>query len=92
MRKMTETILRAFKNGERKKVRNTFTDGHSVWLYGSMIVTRNPISKVVYIRTNGYNTVTTRERLNAFTNKRVHQKNHKLMLDGIEWNGDWTEA
>ena len=92
MRKVTAEIRRAFNNGQKKTIGNTWTDGESVYLHGNKIVSRNPVSKVVYICTHGWNTITTRERLNAFTNKRVYQKKHKLMLDNDEWNGDWTAA
>ncbi len=90
MRKVTATILRAFHNGRRVKVNNTFTDGYWVWLHGNVIVKRE--NGKVFISTAGWNTVTTRERLKAFTNKSLYQKNHILYLDGKEWNGEWTEA
>lgn len=92
MRKVTATILKAFNNRQKKTIGNTSCDGDNVYLHGNKIVTRNPVSRIVYIRTAGWNTVTTRERLNGFTNKRVYQKNHTLFIDGNEWNGDWTEA
>lgn len=90
MRKVTSTILRAFRNGHKKTVDNTSTDGNNVFLHGNRIVRR--IDGKTFISTAGWNTVTTRERLNAFTNKRIYQKNHILFIDGNEWNGDWTEA
>lgn len=92
MRKVTEQILHAFLNRKQKKIGNTFCDGDSVYLYGNKIVTRNRVSGVVFIRNAGWNTPTTRERLNAFTSKRVQNKDYRLMLDGKPWSGDWTEA
>lgn len=92
MRQVTVDILRAFVNRNRKKIGNTFTDGHNVWLHANIIVRRDEETGIVYIRTAGWNTVTTRERLKAFTNKSLYQKNHILYLDGKEWNGDWTQA
>lgn len=92
MRMITLEILRAFVNGNRKTIDNTTTDGHIVWLHGNMIVRRDEETGIVYIRTAGWNTQTTRERLKAFTNKSLYQKNHILYLDGKEWDGNWTQA
>jgi hypothetical protein len=90
MRVVTNEIRRAFYNGKQKKIKNTETDGQNVYLHGNCIVKR--VNGKVFISTHGWNTVTTRERLRAFTNKSLYQKNWILYLDGIEWNGDWTEA
>ena len=92
MRKVTATILKAFNNRQKKTIGNTSCDGDNVYLHGNKIVTRNPVSRIVYICDGGYNSQTTRERLKAFTNKSIRQKQFALLLDGKCWDGKWTEA
>ena len=41
------------------------------------------------ITTAGYETVTTRDRLNALPGVCIHQKNWKWYLNDFPWNGDW---
>ncbi len=90
MRKVTAQILKAFNEGKCKTVGNTFCTQDAVYLHGNKIVKRE--NGKVFISIRGWNTQVTRERLNAFTNKRVSTKNWQLMLDGQPWDGDWTEA
>lgn len=46
----------------------------------------------VTLHTGGYRTVTTKERLNQFTSKRIYQKNHQWFVVGHTPGGylDWT--
>ena len=90
MRKVTLDILRAFNNRQKKTIKNTSCDGDNVYLHGNKIVKRE--NGKVFIRTAGWNTVTTRERINAFTKKSIYQKNFDLYCNDIVWNGDWMEA
>ncbi len=90
MRKVTEQILFAFNRNVTRKVDNTLCTGDSVLLHGNKIVKRE--NGKVLISTAGWNTRTTIERLNAFTNKRVHVKKGQLMLGEQVWDGNWTET
>jgi hypothetical protein len=90
MRKVTEQILFAFNRNMTRKVDNTLCTGDSVLLHGNKIVKRE--NGKVFISTAGWNTRTTIERLNAFTNKRVYVKKGQLMLGEQVWDGNWTEA
>ena len=63
MRKITQKIATAFINGESLKIKNTETDGQSVWLHGNEIARKTDNGLEVTLA--GWNTVTTRERVNG---------------------------
>ena len=81
MRKVTEQIKEAFEQGESKTVGNTRTDGTSVFLHGNEIVRRD-VSGLVLATLAGWNTPTTRERVNGITGMGFHQVNHRACLNG----------
>lgn len=81
MRKVTQQIKEAFEERKAKTVGNTHTDGESVWLHGNKIVTRDP-SGVVIATLAGWNTPTTRERVNGITGLGFHQVNFEACLNG----------
>ena len=88
MRQVTEEITRAFLNGQRKAVSNSMTDGKSLYLWGNEIARFNSDGKLE-ISLCGYNTVTTRERLNGVLtlggyNLKVSSKNFTPMINGVE--------
>ena len=66
MRKVTEQIATAFINGESKTVGNTTTDGSAVFLHGNKIAEKR--NNTISFTLAGWNTVTTRERLNGLLN------------------------
>lgn len=63
MRKVTKQIAEAFFAQRALKVSNTHTDGQAVWLHGNKIAERRRDG--VWISLAGWNTNTTRERLNG---------------------------
>ena len=63
MRKVTQKIANAFNRGESKTIGNTCTDGQAVYLHGNKIAERNESG--VFMTLAGWNTTTTRERLNG---------------------------
>ena len=63
MRNITETIAHAFMNGYEKTVSNSNTNGKSVFLWGNEIIRK--YQGKIQINLCGYNTVTTRERING---------------------------
>ena len=63
MRNITETIAHAFMNGYEKRVSNSNTNGKSVFLWGNEIIRKH--QGKIQINLCGYNTVTTRERING---------------------------
>lgn len=92
MRKVTQQIKQAFEQGKHLKVGNTSTNGTSVFLHGNEIVKRDP-SGLIMATLAGWNTPTTRERINGITGLGIHQKNFVPMLNGSEIDAfDWIFA
>ena len=89
MRKVTQQIKQAFEQGKSLKVGNTKTDGKTVWLHGNAIVKRDPDGLIRWSLA-GYNTPTTRERVNGIANAGVHQVKFEPVLNGEEIDPyDW---
>ena len=89
MRKVTAQIKAAFEQGTSLKVGNTETDGKTVWLHGNAIVKRDPDGLVRWSLA-GWNTPTTRERVNGIANAGVHQVKFEPVLNGhIIDPSDW---
>tara|TARA_A100001037_G_scaffold116072_1_gene105619 strand:+ start:1424 stop:1708 length:285 start_codon:yes stop_codon:yes gene_type:complete len=89
MRQVTKQIREAFEQGTAKKVGNTETDGQTVWLHGNEIVKR-VASGLVLWSLAGWNTVTTRERVNGIVNAGVHQVKGEPVLNGqVISSRDW---
>ena len=65
MRVVTEKTGRAFLQGNTKVCGNTQTDGKSLWLHGNRIAQKTDILGVVMLSLAGWNTPTTRDRLNG---------------------------
>ena len=68
MRKGTAQIIAAFINGKRLTIKNTRTDGQSIYYHGNLIAWRNE-DGTVFCTLAGWGTPTTRERLNALAQK-----------------------
>jgi hypothetical protein len=88
VRKVTSSIVRAWQQGKSKTVSNTHTDGESIWLWGNKIV-RTLASGEVQVSTSGWNTLTTRERLNGICGQRVTQCRGQLFMGSEPWDGSW---
>ena len=89
MRKVTQQIKKAFEQGKSLKVGNTRTDGKTVWLHGNAIVKRDPDGLVRWSLA-GWNTPTTRERVNGIANAGVFQFKFEPVLNGeIIDSSDW---
>ena len=80
MRKVTETVVHAFFDGEYRKVRNTATDGQTLWLHGNAIAWHGERGNHtgIFLTLAGWNTPTTRERLNGV----LAVMGHKRTQDG----------
>lgn len=90
MRKITEQMLKAFSENRTKKIGNTEViaseDKVVILLHGNLIAEKNV--EGLFIQNLGWETSTTKERLNALPNVRINQKNWKWYLNGKEWNGE----
>jgi len=63
MRKITEKIANAFLLSNDKSIGNTWTSGKAVYLHGNKIAEKRQDG--IYLSLAGWNTPTTRERLNG---------------------------
>ena len=89
MRKVTQQIKQAFESRQPLKVGNTRTDGNTVWLHGNAIIKRDPQGFVRWSLA-GWNTPTTRERVNGIVNAGVHQVDFEPVLNGeVIDSSDW---
>ncbi len=92
MIKVTQQIKKAFEQGTSLKIGNTRTNGTSVFLHGNEIVKRDP-SGLVMATLAGWNTPTTRERVNGITGLGIHQSNFVPMLNNQEIDSfDWISV
>ena len=81
MRQVTQKIRKAFWKGQSLTIGNTKTDGQSVWLHGNEIV-KTAGNGQVWATLAGWNTPTTRERVNGITGLNFHQVDFDARLDG----------
>lgn len=90
MRKISEEAYEAFTNRKRFKKGNTKVvaalDVCSMYLFGHEIVRED--FEGLKIRSAGFNTRTTRDRLSAFTNVRSI-KGQLVINNKFPWNGEW---
>lgn len=55
-------------------------------LHGSVIAEMDSYGDL-WINDAGWQTVTTKERLNGFPTVNIHQKDFRWFLNGVEWDG-----
>jgi hypothetical protein len=86
MRKITSQAIKAFTTGRNFKSGATQVDVQdngvaSLLLHGNKIATNSPVEGL-YINLCGWNTPTTRERLNGLPSVRIHTKDGQAFLNG----------
>jgi|TARA_R110002012_G_scaffold223622_1_gene395594 hypothetical protein len=90
MRKITEDAIRAFRNNQPFKRGNTWvqiTHGRRfLHLHGNVIAEMTPHGEL-WICDAGWQTVTTKERLNGFNMVNIVQKDFEWYLNGELWDG-----
>ena len=95
MRKITSEAVTAFEAGQDYSNTNTkvvfgLDKITRLSLHGSVIAqTIYRDAKDIKITLAGWNTNTTRERLNGLQGVRVTTKQGQAYLNGKEWNGEW---
>ena len=91
MKKITAQMRDAFLDGKPFRRDNTevrVTDSSvSIYLFGNKIASRGIESSATLVSNCGWETNTTKERLNALPNVRIHQKNYQWYLNGEQWSG-----
>jgi len=95
MKKITSQIAAAFHAGRSLSVGNTRTDGESVWLHGNKIIRTTEDGSIEWTLA-GWNTVTTRERINGIVDAGVYNKQWVAHVgtrevSDIGWNKVETE-
>jgi hypothetical protein len=96
MKIVTQNAVSYFRNGGNKKFGNTEVvteNGVSkMYLFNNLIATldRN-VGGVMKITNAGWDSNTTKERLNGLPNVNINQKNFVWYLNGEEWNGSWKQ-
>lgn len=90
MRIVTRRAIDALIEGRDMTLDNTKVRGNTLFLHD------NPIIQVredgVYIQICGWNTITTRERLNGLPKVRVYSHKRQLHLNGVPWDGNWIKV
>jgi len=97
MRKITEDAIRAFRNNEPFKRGNTqvliATECRILCLFG-LVIAEMDKNGDLWLNDAGWQTVTTKERLNGFPSVNIVQKKFQWFLNGEAWDGskikvDW---
>lgn len=97
MRKITAEAISAFVAGATFSKSNTIVS----IVRGDVVLSLhgNPIARYpetfynqLEICDGGWQTNTTKERLNGIPNVHVQQKKGVWYLNGMEWNGNWTKV
>tara|TARA_R110002020_G_scaffold42218_1_gene124024 strand:+ start:14211 stop:14519 length:309 start_codon:yes stop_codon:yes gene_type:complete len=100
MKEITRQAIQAFTYNRNFKKSNTEVkyscreNYPSSWkcelfLFGNLIAYKD--CHGFFISSAGWETVTTKERLNGFDNVHIYQKNFRWILNGQSWNGKWRE-
>ena len=95
MRKITKDAIRAFREHRKFKRGNTVVEVCESKLFAELKLHGNAIARSgvfdgLMISSAGWNTVTTKERLNGFDEVEIYQKDFTWYLNGHEWNGAWV--
>ena len=97
MRQITSDAVSAFRRGVKFKRDNTSVEVHDdlvlFKLHGNTIARRIPSVHGLNsfeICDGGWQSNTTKERLNGLRGVRIHQKNWVWYLNNNPWNGSWT--
>lgn len=93
MKQITKKAIEKFLNGEKFKSSNTevevLPNVTILKLFGNKIAyLYNDPERTLSITNCGYETNTTKERLNGLPNVHIQQKNFQWYLNGEKWNGE----
>lgn len=93
MRKITQEAVNAFENGYTLYKQNMIVNEHGMFLHGNKIAEYTSLykdgNKSINITLAGWNTNTTRERLNGLQGVHVTTKQGQAYLNGEKWSGEW---
>ena len=93
MRKITKESIKAFYNREPFKKSNMIVENKEgktyLKVFDNVITILDEVNEL-FITTSGWNSVTTRERLNGLSGVRLRTKKEQLYLNNIPWDGKLT--
>lgn len=100
MRKITKEAVAAFMAGVTFSKSNTTVERSPLGgvvvlkLHGNSIArySEGDYNNSLEVCDGGWQSNTTKERLNGLPNVSVNQKNYEWFLNGVEWNGNWTKV
>lgn len=94
MRKITEAVIGAFyqKRSMTSGNSSVLVDGDetTMYLHGNAIAKLS--DRGLFITTAGWDTRTTKERLNGLHGVSVNHAAHNLYLNGKRWDGEWIKV
>lgn len=94
MSKTHQKVIEAFLQGKSAKISNTQTNGKELFLFGNCIARR--YGDDMQVTTSGWNTVTTRDRLNMLPNVWVRCRKGNLQInfqsEWKDWDGEWINV
>lgn len=90
MRQITIDIVNAFESRRAKKISNSETDGTSLWLHNNKIAEWR--DGEIWITNAGWQSRTTKERLNGIGGVQITQRAGSWYLNGNFWQGEWTSV
>ena len=88
MRGITRRVVWAFQNREALCVGNSESTGTKLLLFDNCIAEHRLDG--LWITSCGYETATTKERLNGIPGVYIYQKNYQWYLNDEPWDGDWV--
>jgi hypothetical protein len=95
MRKITQESVDKFLSRETFKKSNMEVDQcfgqYRLKLHGNTIAVLDEFN-MLSISNAGWESNTTKERLNGLPHVRINQKKFQWYLNGNEWNGEWTRV
>lgn len=95
MRTITKITVSAFMSSHpfsHDNTRVSLEGSHAyLVLHGNPIARRAVLTGEIEITTAGWNTVTTRARLNGIPGVQVNSVRGRLMLNGQPWDGAWKQ-
>lgn len=95
MRKITREAVKAFlleKNFRKDNTKVEVTnEGTKMFLHNNLIAKIDK-NKVLSITNAGWQTNTTKERLNGLPGVGISQKNFEWYLNDEKWDGSWVEV
>ena len=90
MRQITRKIVQAFESRTELRIDNSRTDGQSLWLFGNKIAEWR--SDGLWISNGGWDSRTTKERLNGLRGVSITQVRGNWFLNGVLWDGRWINV